>query len=180
MRLNHLWISIKCFALLILCTLGAVSNAVFAGSAEEKATPLTIEHTPAKPNKPLLRRAKIILDKALVQLSGSPNRGLDCKEIFSGRVSKSNMALLIKKLHGRIEYVSSLEEPKLHQNSFLIGYVIRESRKKPKVISISIHFENGNCAVLDLRGAFEKEPEPYPHIKNEWVQTPPNEIINAK
>ena len=165
----------------MLCALVAQSGLVVAVETEIKQTSRTVEHTDAKPNKQLLGRAILIFDKAMVQLTDGSNRGLKCKEVFSGRVSKSNMSLLVKKLHGRIEYVSLREEPQLHQNSFLIGYVIREpGKKRPIIVSISVHFENGNCAVLDLQEAYEKEPKAYPHIKNEWAQTPPNEIINAK
>ncbi len=155
----------KLITLLMLCALMAQSATMVASGTEIKQTSRIVEHTDAKPNKLLLRRAKVIFDKAVVQLTGGSNRSLDCKKIFSGGVSKSNMALLVKKLHGRIEYVSSRAEPDLHQDSILIGYVIRESRKKsPVVISISVHFENGNCAVLDLQEAYEKEPKPYPHL----------------
>lgn len=153
MRLSHLWISIKYPALLILCLLAAVSNAVFAGSTEEKATPLTIEHSAAKPNKPLLTRTKIILDKALVQLSGDSNGGLGCTFV-SSFVSNAEMAAFVKTRRARIEYIRSDERPELQQNSLLFaltGYEITESRKKrPVVLVISVHYEDGSCAALSL------------------------------
>lgn len=163
--------------LLILCAVMTHSDLVFSGGAKIIQLSRTLEHSDAKPNKQLLRRAQVIFDKAVFQLTGSSNRSLDCRKIFSGGVSKSNMALLVKKSRGRIEYINSREEPELHQVSVLIAYVIRESGKsRPVVISISIHFENGSCEVLDLQEAYEKEPKPYPHIKNESSQTPPKEI----
>lgn len=143
----------KHILLLILCTIGSVSNAVFAGSAEEKATPQTIEHFDAKPNKQLLKRAKIIFDKALVQLSGSSDDGLGCTFV-SSFVSNDEMAAFVKTRRARIAYIRSDQRPELQQNSLLFaltGYEITESRKKrPVVLMISIHYENGSCAALSL------------------------------
>lgn len=153
MRLSYLWVSIKCITLLILCTLGAVSNAVSAGSAEEKATSHTIEHSDSKPNKQLLRRAKIILDRALVQLSGGSNGSLGCTFV-SSFVSNAEMAAFVKSRRARIAYIRADERPELQQNSLLFaltGYEITESRiKRPVVLVISVHYEDGSCAALSL------------------------------
>jgi hypothetical protein len=159
MEFNPLNVMKKCIALLILCTLGAVSNAVFAGSTEEKATPLTIEHSAAKPNKPLLRRAKIILDKALVQLSGGSDGGLGCTFV-SSFVSKEELAAFVLTRRVRIAYLRSDQRPELQQNSLLFeltGYEITESRKKrPVVLLVSVHYENGSCAELSLRIPYDE------------------------